>query len=66
MQESVRKYWQKSEEKNQVVNLIPAEDLEDLSSEQIDIDYDDYDEKLLISDKIEYSNFKQWQYPKHS
>ena len=45
------------EQRNKVINLIPTEDLEDLSSEQIDIDYDDYDEKLLISDKIEMNQF---------
>ena len=35
------------------MNLIPAEDLEDLDSEQTDLNYEDYDEKLLMSDKIE-------------
>ena len=42
-------------ERNQIVNLIPAEDLEDIDSEQIDLDVEDYDEKLAMSDKIDFN-----------
>ena len=35
------------------MNLIPAEDLEDIDSELIEIDMDDYDNKLAISDEID-------------
>ena len=47
------KYWKKLQERNQVVNLIPAEDLEDIDSEFIEIDVDHYDNKLAISDEID-------------
>ena len=35
------------------MNLIPAEDLDDIDSEFIEIDVDDYDNKLAISDEID-------------
>ena len=47
------KYWKKLQERNQVVNLIPAEDLEDIDSELIEIDVADYDNKLALSDEID-------------
>ena len=47
------KYWKKLQERNQVVNLIPAKDLEDIDSEFIEIDVDDYDNKLALSDEID-------------
>ena len=47
------KYWKKLQERNQVVNLIPAEDLEDIDSEFIEIDVEDYDNKLALSDEID-------------
>ena len=47
------KCWKKLQERNQVVNLIPAEDLEDIDSEFIEIDVDDYDNKLALSDEID-------------
>ena len=49
------KYYKKLQERNQVVNLIPAEDLEDIDSELIEIDVDDYDNKLAISDEIDFT-----------
>ena len=36
----------------EVINLIPAEDLENLDSEQIDIDYEDFNTKIELSDQI--------------
>ena len=47
------KYWKKLQERKQDVNLIPAEDLEDIDSEFIEIDVDDYDNKLALSDEID-------------
>ena len=47
------KYWKKLQERNEVVNLIPAEDLEDIDSELIEIDVIDYDSKLALSDEID-------------
>ena len=47
------KYWKKLQKRNQVVNLIPAEDLEDIDSEFIEIDVEDYDNKLALSDEID-------------
>ena len=41
------------QERNQVVNLLPAEDLEDIDSEFIEIDVEDYDNKLALSDEID-------------
>ena len=41
------------QERNQVVNLIPAEDLEDIDSVLIEIDVADYDNKLALSDEID-------------
>ena len=41
------------QERNQVVNLIPAEDLEDIDSELIEIDVADYDNELALSDEID-------------
>ena len=37
------------------MNLIPAEDLEDIDSEFVEIDVDDYDNKLAISDEIDFT-----------
>ena len=37
------------------MNWIPAEDLEDIDSELIEIDVDDYDEKLAKSDEIDFT-----------
>merc|ERR1712240_512543 len=45
------KFWQKQKENKVVHNLIPVEDV-DLENEIIDIDYDDFDEKLEVSDNI--------------
>ena len=45
------KFWQRQTEKKVVHNLIPVEDV-DLENEIIDIDYDDFDEKLEVSDGI--------------
>ena len=35
--------------------MIPAEDLESIDSELIDLDIDDYDEKLAMSDKMDFN-----------
>ena len=45
----LEKYWKKLQERNQVVHLIPTEDLEDIDSEFIEIDVEDYDNKLALS-----------------
>jgi len=42
----------KQAEMKEVINLIPAEDLENLDAEQIDIDYDDLNTKIELSDQI--------------
>ena len=46
------KWWKKQNELKEVINLIPAEDLENLDSEQIDIDYEDFNTKIELSDHI--------------
>ena len=43
------KYWHKLAEQKVVFNLLPAEDI-DLDADQINIDYDDLDQKLELSD----------------
>ena len=48
------KLWQKQAEKKVVINLLPVDDV-DLENEIIDVDYDDLDEKLEISDGIEFN-----------
>merc|ERR1711895_318327 len=48
------KFWQKQAEKKVVINLLPVDDI-DLENEIIDVDYDDLDEKLEISDGIEFN-----------
>ena len=45
------KFWQKQAEKKVVINLVPVEDV-DLENEIIDVDYDDFEEKLEVSDGI--------------
>ena len=47
------KYWKKLQERNEIVHLIPAKDLEDIDSELIEIDVIDYDSKLALSDEID-------------
>ena len=43
------KYWEKQAERKKVINFIPAEDI-DLQNEQIDVDYEDFDTKIAVSD----------------
>merc|ERR1711895_309191 len=47
------KYWKKLQERNEVVHFTPAEDLEDIDSEDIEIDVEDFDTKLAVSDEID-------------
>ena len=46
------KYWQNQEKKKVVINLIAADDLHDLNNEQIDINFEDLDQKIELSDQI--------------
>ena len=46
------KYWQNQEKKKVVVNLLPADDLHDWNNEQIDINFEDLDHKIDLSDHI--------------
>ena len=50
------KFWYKQAEKKVVINLIPVEDI-DLDNEIIDIDYDDLNEKLDVSDGVAFKQF---------
>ena len=47
------KYWKKLHERKEVVHFTPAEDLEDIDSEDIQIDVEDFDTKLTVSDEID-------------
>ena len=46
------KYWQNQEKEKVVVNLLPADDLHDLNNEQIDINFEDLDHKIELSDHL--------------
>ena len=50
------KFWHKQADKKVVVNLLPVEDV-DLDNEIIDIDYEDLNEKLEISDGVAFNQF---------
>ena len=45
-----KKYWQNQEKKKVVINLLPADDLHDLNNERIDINFEDLDQKIDLSD----------------
>ena len=50
-QKGAEKFWQKQAEKKVVINLVPVEDV-DLENEIIDVDYDNLEDKLEVSDGI--------------
>ena len=52
MQKSIWKILAKQEKKKVVINLLPVDDLHDLNNEQIDINFEDLDQKIELSDQI--------------